>query len=470
MKHLDTTENIYASQLERGNLLEIKKLAAQALRPRTDSYKLQTKALEEWENKFTSMTEFLLQPKIKIEEYQLLKIRNLVDNAYTNVPFYHEFYSASGYEKGSIRSFSDFAQLPIVTKKMLNSFDPHVRLNDAQAVKLANTSRTSGSSGNPFTIYSDDDDIILDHLQVMRFYNACLKTPLQPNEWLYMLHHSGLAFSSLDGKFRTFQLPDLYSNTPLGEHLKQLRPRLLITLPSYLPLILEHKSELKVSGVEAILTNSESSTQDEREYYSRELGVPIFDEYSSEEIGMIATQCSHGQYHVIEDGVFLEIVDFDTNGFGSVVCTDLNNEMMPLIRFDHGDIAKKSSLATPCACGSFCTSLGEINGRRDDAFRTRNNELVPSASLLAAVDDILITPDKTLVAFRLVQKDSETVLLITHYGGKPYKNMSEILAELKTRLSMLFRYPITLLHLETNDLPEQKSYKRRSIMREWVFE
>jgi phenylacetate-CoA ligase len=470
MKHLDISENIYPAQLENGSLLEIRKLAKQALRRRTDNNRLQAKALDRWTRSETSMREFLLQSKTKIEEFQLSKMRNLVDNAYANVPFYHDIYSTSGYEKGSIRSFSDFTQLPIITKKMLNSFDARIRLNDPAAIELSNTSRTSGSSGNPFTVYSDDDDIILDHLQVMRFYNSCLKTPLQPSDWVYMLHHSGLAFSSLEGKYRTFQLPDLYSSTPLGQHLKHLRPRLLITLPSYLPLILQHKNEIKLSGVEAILTNSEGSTRDEREYYSKELGLPIFDEYSSEEIGMIATQCTHGQYHVIEDGVYLEIVDFDNDGFGSVVCTDLNNEMMPLIRFDHGDIAKKSSAVTPCACGSFCTSLGEIDGRRDDAFRTRTHKLVPSASLLAAVDDVLITPDKTLVAFRLVQKDSETVLLITHFEGKPYKNMSEILSELKARLSALFGYQITLLHQETNNLPEQKSYKRRCIIREWALE
>ena len=467
MNKFGGSENPYYSQLEHGNFSQIRKLAAQAHRPKTDNHTLQGVALELWSNNSDMMEGFLLKSKDEFRKLQLSKIRRLVDNAYRNVAFYREFYSTCGYKEGCIESFSDFERLPIVTKALLNNFESSAIVNDSGFLDFANSSRTSGSSGKPFTLFSDDDDIILDHLQVMRFYNSCLKRPLQENDWVYMLHHAGLAFSSLQGKYRTFQLPDLHPTTPLGKHLLHLRPRLLVTLPSYLPLILQHQTELKMSGVEAILTNSESSTQLERDYYSRVLGVPVFDEYSSEEIGMIATQCAHGQYHVVEDGVYLEVVDIDSSGFGSVVCTDLNNEFMPLIRFDHGDLARKVSDDSQCDCGSAATSLFAINGRRDDAFRTRDHKLVPSASILAAIDDILITPDKTLESFRLIQKSADLIELLTHYAGPPHKNMAEILSLLSERLSCLFGYAIILLHHEVDALPEQKSYKRRSIVREW---
>ncbi|MVV48338.1 phenylacetate--CoA ligase family protein [Pseudomonas sp. PB120] len=467
MNDFDAIERVYASHLNSGNLLAIKKLAEQAFRMPTDNYKLQGKALASWSKVSAHMVEYLSRPKDEFRKNQLLKIKCLVDNAYEKVPFYRELYDACGYEKGCISSFADFEQLPIVTKAALSRYDASAIVNNPGFLESANSSRTSGSSGRPFTIYSDDDDIILDHLQVMRFYNSCLQQPLQKNDWIYLLHHSGLAFSSLHGNYRTFQLPDLHASTPLGEHLLFLRPRVLVTLPSYLPLILEHKSALKLSGVEAVLTNSESSTQLERDYYSKALGVPVFDEYSSEEIGMIATQCAHGVYHVVEDGVYLEVVNTDKSGFGTVLCTDLNNELMPLIRFDHGDVARKKLDDECCKCGSMSTALYEINGRKDDAFRTRGHQLVPSASILAAVDDILITPDKTLRSFRLIQKSADSVELLTQYSGAIPKNFSEIRRLLQDRLSHLFGYQVGLLHREVDELPETKSYKRRSIVREW---
>lgn len=460
-------EIIYASQLETGNLTLIEELAQQAYDRPTDNYRLQGKTLQLCSTNMESMIKFLRQSNADIRQFQLSKIKTLVDNAYKNVPFYRELYGACGYEEGCISSFADFERLPIISKALLSSFDDRLRVNNPEAIDSAYTIRTSGSSGRPFTLYRDDDYIVLEHLKFIRFYNSCLQRPLQEHDWIYTLHHAGLAFSSLHGKYRTFQLPDLIPSTPLGEHLLFLRPRLLITLPSYLPIILQHKSELKRSGVEAILTNSESSTRQERAYYSKALGLPIFDEYSSEEIGIIATQCTHGRYHVAEDNVYLEILNTDAQGFGSVICTGLSHELMPLIRFDHGDVAKKNVDLKYCECGSFCTSLEEINGRRDDAFRTRDHQLVPSASILAAVDDILITADRTLESFRLIQKSSETIELLTRYVGKPHKNMSEILNELKVRLSFLFGYQVELLHREVDALPEQKSYKRRSIVREW---
>ncbi|WP_207260804.1 phenylacetate--CoA ligase family protein [Pseudomonas sp. GW101-3H06] len=464
------SEEIYASQLKTGNLTLIDELAKQAFKRPTDNYRLQGETLQRWSASMESMNEFLFKPKEDIKRIQLSIISNLVDKAYKNVPFYRELYGACGYIEGGISSFSDFEQLPIVSKSLLNSFDDSIRVSDPGAIESAHTARTSGSSGKPFSVYRDDDYIVLEHLHLMRFYNACLQQPLQPHDWIYMIHHAGLAFSSLHGKYRTFQLPDLLSNTPLGEHLLFLRPKVVVTLPSYLPIILRHKSEFVMSGVEAILTNSESSTQLERAYYSKALGVPIFDEYSSEEIGMIATQCSHGQYHVAEDNVYLEIVNEDEQGFGNVICTGLSNELMPLIRYDHGDVAKGIQNQTRCDCGSFCTSLKEVNGRRDDAFRTHEHKLVPSASLLAAVDDILLATDRTLQAFRLVQKSSDTIELLTKYNGETNRNMPTMLEQLKIRFSSLFGYTVNLLHQEVGALPEQKSYKRRSIVREWELD
>lgn len=468
MDEVNAATTLYPSQLETGALEPLQRLASMVIRPRTDNHVLQGRTLKLWSENAASMASYRRQTRAHVRGLQLSKIRTLVDNAYKNVPFYHELYSACGYEAGGIRSFSDFEQLPVVDKHILSTFDASMIVNDPEALSSANTSRTSGSSGKPFTVFTDDDDIVLDHLQVMRFYSACLQRPLQEHDWIYVIHHAGLAFSSLHGAYRTFQLPDLLPDTPLGAHLLLLRPRVLVTLPSYLPLILQHKAEVQLSGVEAILTNSESSTQLERAYYAKALGIPVFDEYSSEEIGLIATQCAHGQYHAVEDGVYLEILNADAQGYGNVICTDLNNELMPLIRFDHGDVARKSD-AEQCACGDSATTLLEINGRRDDAFRTRERKLVPSASILAAVDDVLITPDRTLDAFRLIQKSATTVELLTHYIGEPHENMDDILHRLGIRLSSLFGYAVTLLHREVDALPEEKSYKRRSIISEWEF-
>lgn len=460
-------KEIYNCQRQDGGLELIKKLARQVHRSPIDTHEHQSTALAYFVSHSSAAKEFFSFSKEALQDYQLSRLKVLADNAFSLVPAYREIYKGAGYELGGISTLEDFKKLPIMSKKILSAFDPSERVVDPAYMSKAFTARTSGSSGARFTVYRHHDYSPEDHLQFLRFYNSCLTSPLKEDDWVYLLHHAPLPFSSLLGKYRVFQLPDLLPETPLGEHLRYLKPRLMVVLPSYFPLILMHRDALLASGVEAILTNSESSTRAERDYYSKAIGVPIFDEYSSEEIGFIATQCVEGKYHVTEDSAYVEVINQDSQGFGSVICTDLMNMYMPMIRFDHGDIAHASERQQQCACGSHFSTLNEVNGRRDDAFRTREHTLVPSASILGALDEILLDGDQTLASFRIIQKSADTILLLTHYVGLPCKSMADTLRELNARLSKLFGYPVILIHEEVVRLPENNSYKRKSIVREW---
>ena len=459
---------IYPAQREHFDIPLIKKLAEQACQMPSDSREIQTEVARYWARESCELQSFFSRPQHDVKAYQLACLSKLVDNAFTRVPFYRELYKNEGYELGGIRSIADFECLPIISKKILSGVCPTLRVSDASKLPQAHTLRTSGSSGVPFAVFRDDDYLKIDHAQCLRFYSSCLKTPLLESDWIYLIHHSGLMMSSLLSKYRVFQLPDLLPTTPLGEHLLLIRPRLLVVLPSYLPLLVAHKKEILDSGVEAILVNSESSASHERAYYSELLELPVFDEYSSEEMGLMATQCLFGRYHFIEDSSYVEIIDADENGFGAVIATDLKNSYMPMIRFDHGDLAKLHDSPSMCRCGRSSISLAEVNGRRDDAFRTRDLKFIPSASLLAILDTTLVDKDLALVNYRLIQKTAEAVELITVYNGVPYLPMAQIINSVRQQLSILFGYEISLSHQEVSTLPEKKSYKRKSIVNEWL--
>lgn len=458
---------IYQAQLEHGSIPEIKKLAEQVYKMPSDNLEIQTEVARYWARQSDELQSFLIRQQRDVEAWQLAGLSKLVDDAFTQVPFYRELYQKEGYELGGIKSFSDFKCLPIVNKKILSGVSESLRVSNASQLLQAHTLRTSGSSGVPFAVFRDDDYLKMDHAQCLRFYSNCLKTPLLESDWIYFIHHSGLLVSSMLGKYRIFQLPDLLPTTPLGQHLLLIKPRLLVVLPSYLPLLIAHKKEILDSGVEAVLVNSESSSCHERAYYSKLLELPIFDEYSSEEIGLMATQCLYSRYHFTEDSTYLEIINADENGFGAVVATDLKNAYMPMIRFDHGDLAKLHDSPSICQCGRSSMSLSEINGRRDDAFKTRDSTLIPSASLLAILDATLVDEDLSLVSYRLIQKTAEAVELLTVYKGQPYLPIAQIINSIEQQLSTLFGCKVTLTHQEVRALPEKKSYKRKSIVNEW---
>jgi phenylacetate-CoA ligase len=100
--------------------------------------------------------------------------------------------------------------------------------------------------------------------------------------------------------------------------------------------------------------------------------VPVIDMYTCREIGYMALQCPrHEHYHVMAEGVYLEILDAEGNRCapgqpGRVVLTPLHHFAMPLIRYDIGDYAEPGE---PCDCGRGLPVIRRIVGRVRNMLR-----------------------------------------------------------------------------------------------------
>ena len=113
---------------------------------------------------------------------------------------------------------------------------------------------------------ADQSDVIRDFAEQTR--HEATRGVLTPQDWIYTLHHGGFWYSSVLGKYRVFRLMDLEQVDGLVAHWRKLRPRVLTTLPSYLPMLASIGS-LRRYGIEAITTNSEMSSREERSRYSQ---------------------------------------------------------------------------------------------------------------------------------------------------------------------------------------------------------
>ncbi|MGR3910826.1 hypothetical protein Q3A80_27645 [Burkholderia sp. SR8] len=455
---------IYDTQSHHGDIPQIMKQATLNEYSQADTSFMQMAALSHWRQHRDALLAAPYTPVRQIREQQLAQIRTLVDYAFRNVEFYRNLYVASGYTLGALQSWKDFAALPIVSKNAVTQQEFGSTLVDgADHIAKFNT-RSSGSSGVPMTTWLDQNDVIRDFAEQMRFLHEATKGSLTPQDWIYTLHHGGFWYSSTLGKYRVFRLMDLEQVDGLVAHWQKLRPRILTTLPSYLPMLATIGS-LRPYGIEVVTTNSEMSSRGERDRYSRLFDVPVLDEYSSEEIGFIATECSDGRHHVVEDGVYVEIADADSDGVGRVVVTDLGNYLMPLIRYDHGDLTRLSD--APCSCGRSFRGLDALHGRRDDALIAADGRYVPTASVLAACDALLTDERSGMSEYRLVQ--CSATLIDLHYVSSPgsASNQDAALAALEARLSHLVGQRIELKAQRHDVLPPLPSYKRRILLRTW---
>jgi phenylacetate-CoA ligase len=141
-----------------------------------------------------------------------------------------------------------------------------------------------------------------------------------------------------------------------------------------------------------VFTDSELLTAESRRLIEEMLGVLPIDVYGTWETGNIAYQCERRQgHHVAIDCVVLEVLADDGNPArrgeaGRLVCTMLDNDAMPLIRYDLRDIAAYTT--EPCACGRSFPLLKVITGRANDQLRLAGGRTMSPEGLLARFDTL----------------------------------------------------------------------------------
>lgn len=126
----------------------------------------------------------------------------------------------------------------------------------------------------------------------------------------------------------------------------------------------------------------EEAKRDAMEY----LDCEVMMHYGAQEMGPLSLDCPdhHGMYHLFSERVIVEVVDergrsVNEGEEGLVTVTCLDNTVMPLIRYQPGDIGVlRSKLA--CSCGN-TSPLLEIRSRTTDVFEHASGEKKPVSPL-----------------------------------------------------------------------------------------
>jgi phenylacetate-CoA ligase len=122
-------------------------------------------------------------------------------------------------------------------------------------------------------------------------------------------------------------------------------------------------------------------------------GCPVFDNYGTNELGSGAFECQHRNgLHLMEDVVYLEILDTETNEpvpvgkVGNLVATVFHRRVMPSIRYNLRDLGRMVSTER-CDCGSHFRRMDHFLGRSDNMVKLRGVNIYPMACLPAVRSD-----------------------------------------------------------------------------------
>jgi phenylacetate-CoA ligase len=345
-------------------------------------------------------------PRAVIEQQKLARMQYLVALAYEEIPVYRDKYKSAGFSPSDLRTIDDIQHIPVITKQELVAAFPDCCLNPRYRQDELFHTRSSGSSGQTLLIRVDLDAIVTDTIQGVRQFMLQSGGAYGRKDLLTHVYTVPWWFASIDGAYPTAFISNVLPAKRVAAHLAEMRPEILSCYPSNLEALVDH-ADVFNAQLRLAVTHSEHSTKQARAQWSKKLGAPVLDEYSSEEATRIALEMPCGHYHVCEDTVHLDVLDPLTlrpqtpGGTGVAVITNLLNEAMPFIRYVQGDCIVEPAVPEPCAMN--WKQIESIGGRANDAFINQFGRNVPAGSILDITYRWMFDCDIHLKQFELVQ-------------------------------------------------------------------
>ena len=170
-------------------------------------------------------------------------------------------------------------------------------------------------------------------------------------------------------------------------------------------------------------------------------GIPIRQNYSAEEVGMIGAECNKmpGYFHVATSNVMVETVEqkYQLNGskIGKVLITHLHSYATPFIRYDLGDLA---CLRGRCPCGHEGQTIYNLHGRLSRVIKHRDGRVSP---LYISVKDLSELAELTEYRMRQTAFDR----IVVEIGGRSAlrdEEVDAITAFLKQRVGQEFKIEV----------------------------
>ncbi|HZK01825.1 MAG TPA: hypothetical protein VFC96_03080 [Anaerovoracaceae bacterium] len=165
--------------------------------------------------------------------------------------------------------------------------------------------------------------------------------------------------------------------------IRKFKPEYIYGYSSALELFANLLVDKKLSvglNLKAVVSTAETLHDYQRETIEEAFGCPVVNEYGARDAGIIAYQCPAGSMHISAENAILEVVDPESleplpmGERGVFLVTDLNNTVMPRLRYRLGDRGTLSE--EKCSCGMGLPILKELDGREADIFITVDGKFI----------------------------------------------------------------------------------------------
>lgn len=317
------------------------------------------------------------------------QLRNMINFAYENVPYYHRLFKELNISPEDIRTIEDLEKLPILTKDIIKANWEDFKPTNLSSMKYYEQA-TGGSTGTPFRYRLLKSDRFLSAALLYRGWGYA---GYELGDKMAFLAGSSLGVgtkSVLDKKIHevTRNIRKL-SSFDMGENdmkqytdvLNSFQPKSIRGYASSIYFYAKwlQENDIKVHNPDYVFTTAEKLLPHMREAISNAFDCDVFDAYGLNDGGVGAYECpEHNGLHVDTERSIMEIVDDNGSqideGTGDILATSLNNFAMPFIRYQTGDMGH--IIEDECGCGRESKLLKEVLGRSVDILVTPEGKSV----------------------------------------------------------------------------------------------
>ncbi len=314
------------------------------------------------------------------QSWQAGKLKTILNACTIHVPYYREIWTET--QKCAALN-GDLSALPLLEKDPIRA-NPRALLREDMRPSRPQVFLTSGSTGTPissyFTIPEVRESMAYREVRSARWagvsflrsrstFSGRMVEPNPDSKGPY--YRFNLAENQV--YFSPFHLrPDTakFYVQALEKHHVRWLTGYAVSYYLLAKFILEQGLTVP-SGIQAVITTSEKVTLEMRQTIEQAFHCKVFEEYSTVENVLFASECEHGRLHVSPDVAVVEILRPDGSPClpgeaGEVVATSLMRIYQPLIRFRLGDMAMWDS--DPCPCGRQMPVIKEVLGRIEDVI------------------------------------------------------------------------------------------------------
>ena len=187
-----------------------------------------------------------------------------------------------------------------------------------------------------------------------------------------------------------------------------------------------------------IFVDGEYITKGQRKIIEKVFKTRVINIYGHTEGALIGHPCEHSNnLHFMPQNGILELVDRKGKEIkidgkrGRVIATGFNNQILPLLRYETGDVGLKEK--KKCKCGRNYFLLKEIEGREQDYVYDKNKKKVPLAPAIFNYNDM---DWKGIDEFKVIQKKPGKILVNIEKNDK--YSSKEIKSRVNKKMNQIF--------------------------------